>query len=353
MSEKTEQPTAKKLRDARKKGQVAKSKEVSSAFTISVALLVLFAMMPWIVDQLHDSFLLPTKFYTSEFEFSANVVAEEVIRIAISIIVPIIAAVVVAGVIGNLIQTGVLFTGTPIQPKLSNLNPGAAAKRIFGIKNLVEFLKSIVKIIFLSVLLILVIRDSLNELIKLPICGVSCIPLVLGRILWQISVYTIGAFVLIASADYVFQRWQFMNEQKMTKDEVKREYKESEGDPHIKGKRKQMAQEIAMAQTEEKVRNSAVVVTNPTHIAVALQYEHGETPLPIVAATGEGFRAHHIVRIAKKAGVPIMQNVPLARGLYSAGTVNQYIPAEFIEPIVEVLLWVRSLEEGDGEETDT
>ena len=134
-----------------------------------------------------------------------------------------------------------------------------------------------------------------------------------------------------------------MKEQKMTKDEVKREYKESEGDPHIKGKRKQLAQELAMADTEEKVKNASVVVTNPTHIAVALNYRENETPLPIVTAMGENLRARHIVNIAKKAGIPIMQNVPLARGLFETAQLNQYIPSEMIEPVVEVLIWLREL----------
>ena len=343
MSEKTEEPTPKKLRDARKKGQVPKSKEVPSALLIVVVLVMLFPMMPGIVEKLHHLILLPTKFYDSEFGFSANAMASEAFAISLQILVPIIATAVAVGIAGHAMQAGVLFTSKTIQPKLSNINPASAVKRIFGLKNLVEFLKSAFKIGFLTLLLFLVIRGALHELVRIPECGLTCIPSLIGHLIWRVTIYTAAAFLLVAAIDFFYQRWQFMKEQKMTKDEVKREYKESEGDPHIKGKRKQLAQELAMADTEERVKQASVVVTNPTHIAVALDYRENETPLPIVTAMGENLRAHHIVNIAKRAGIPIMQNVPLARGLYETAQLNQYIPAEMIEPVVEVLLWLREL----------
>ena len=347
MSEKTEDPTPKKLRDARKKGQVAKSKEIPSALLIVVIMVMLFPMMPGIVKKLHDMILLPTKFYGSEFSFSANAIVSDVLATALQILAPIIGTAVLVGMIGHIAQAGVLFTSQTIQPKLNNVNPASAVKRIFGMKNLVEFLKSAFKIGFLTLLLFLVIRDALDELVKIPHCGISCIPRLLGHLMWRITVYAAAAFLLVAAADYFYQRWQFMKEQRMTKDEVKREYKESEGDPHIKGKRKQLAQELAMADTEERVKKASVVVTNPTHIAVALDYRENVTPLPIVTAMGENIRARHIVNIANRAGIPIMQNVPLARGLYETAQLNQYIPAEMIEPVVEVLLWLRELKAGE------
>ena len=347
MSEKTEEPTPKKLRDARKKGQVAKSKEVPSACLITVLLVVLIAMMPGIVKKLHDLMLQPANFYTSEFGFSANAMASEAFAISLQILVPIVLTAVVVGIAGHLVQVGLLFTGETIKPKLSNINPASAVKRIFGLKNFVEFLKSAFKIGFLTLLLFIVIRDALSELVKIPECGVACIPSLIGQLIWRVVVYTAAAFLLVAAADYFYQRWQFMKEQKMTKDEVKREYKESEGDPHIKSKRKQLAQEIALADTEESVKKASVVVTNPTHIAVALDYREDETPLPIVTAMGENIRAHHIVNIAKRAGVPVMQNVPLAHGLFETAQLNQYIPSELIEPVVEVLLWLRELKEAE------
>ncbi|MEM6546623.1 MAG: type III secretion system export apparatus subunit SctU [Pseudomonadota bacterium] len=344
MNDKTEPPSQKKLRDARKKGQVVKSKEISSAAQLTVALAMLFAFMPHYVSEVQRMILLPSAFYEAEFGFAANAVMEDVTQIAFSIFAPIVIVVAVVGAVANLAQFGLLFSTESLKPKLSNLSPASGIKKIIALKNLIEFLKSTIKIVFLSLLIYLVIRDLVHEVVKIPHCGVQCIPSILGAIFIRIMIYTIAAFVIIAAADYLFQRMQFMKEQKMTKDEVKREYKESEGDPHIKGKRKQMAQEIAMSDTEEKVKNSKVVVTNPIHLAIALDYRKGETPLPIIRAMGADLQAKRIVQLAEKHGVPIMQNVPLAHGLFDTGDVGQYIPTDLMKEVAEVLRWVMQFE---------
>ncbi len=164
-------------------------------------------------------------------------------------------------------------------------------------------------------------------------------------------VYTVSAFVVVAAADFVFQKWQFMKDQKMSKEEIKKEYKESEGDPHIKGKRKQFAQELLQSNQEAGVRSSKVVVTNPTHLAIAIDYRHGETPLPIIRAMGQNLQAKRIVQIAEEEGIPIMQNMPLAHQLFETGKVNQYIPVDLMSDIAEVLRWVMDMER-EKEEAD-
>jgi len=345
MSDKTEPPTHKKLQDARKKGQVAKSKEVSSAALIAASFGVLFAFMPHFVGEIQRMILVPSRFYDAEFELAANAVLSEVLLTSLLVIAPILAIVVVVAIVSNMAQVGMLFTSEPLKPKLSNLNPGHGIKKMFGMKNLVEFLKSAFKIAFLALLLFIVIRAGLQDLVKVPHCGVTCIPTVLGSLLFQVMIYTVAAFVIIAAADFVYQKAHFMKEQRMSKEEVKKEYKEMEGDPHIKGKRKQFHQELLQSDTDQAVRSSKVVVTNPTHIAVALDYREGETPLPLITAMGKGLQAKRIVKIAQEAGIPIMQNVPVARGLVENGRLNQYIPADMIEAVAEVLIWVRELEE--------
>ena len=152
-------------------------------------------------------------------------------------------------------------------------------------------------------------------------------------------------FIVIAAADFVFQKFQHTKQLKMSKDEIKKEYKEMEGDPLIKGKRKQFHHELMSQQVASNVKRSSVVVTNPTRIAIALEYRQGETPLPIVRAKGEGFLAKRIIEIAQQEGIPIMENVPLARDLHEQSTVDQYIPVDLIEAVAEVLRWVKQLEE--------
>lgn len=345
MSEKTEQPTHKKLRDARKKGQVAKSKEVASAALIATVFAMLTAFMASYFGDLGDMIVAPTAYYTADFHLAANAVLTEVVVTGLKIVMPVVLTVAVVGAIAHMAQTGLLMSAQPIKPELKKLNPASGLKKIFALKNLVEFLKSAAKIAFLSVLLFLVIRGAIPQLVKIPHCGVSCIPPILASIFFDVMTYTVAAFVLIAAMDFVYQKWQFTKEQRMTKDEVKREYKESEGDPHIKGKRKQFHQELLQANQEAAVRRSKVVVTNPTHIAVALEYRQDETPLPIIAAMGQNLNAKRIVQIAEEEGIPIMQNVPLARGLYEDGQLGNYIPVDMIAEVAEVLRWVMELEQ--------
>lgn len=344
MNEKTEDPTPKKLRDARKKGQVAKSKEVSSAALLVTVFGLLIALMGNIIEELTHMIEAPASLYEAEFGLALDTMVQVVTRTMIAIVLPIVAAVAAVGVIANMAQFGFLMSADAIQPKLSKLNPASGVKKIISLNNLVEFLKSFVKIIFLAILLYLIIRNSIQDLVKIPYCGKECIPQMLTKLLINVIIYTVAAFVIIAFADYVYQLYSFKKQNKMTKDEVKREYKESEGDPHIKSHRKHLHQEMLMSDMDESVRKSKVVVTNPTHIAIALDYREGETPLPIIAAMGQNKIAERIKKIAEEEGIPIMQDVPLARGLYEEGDLNQYIPVDFIKPVAAVLRWVRDQE---------
>jgi type III secretion protein U len=262
MSDKTEPPTPKKLRDARKKGQVAKSKEVSSAALLTVSFGMLAALLPSYIKQVGTMILAPRDFYSAEFGLAANAVLQQVVYTSLLIFGPMVAVVAVIGIIANMAQFGLMFSAEALKPKLSNLNPGKGLKKILALKNLIEFLKSVIKIAFLSELIYLIVRNSIRQLIKIPHCGLACIVPVLSNLLFQMMIYTIAAFVVVAAADYVFQKWQFTKDQKMSKEEVKKEYKESEGDPHIKGKRKQFAHELLQSNMEAGVRKSKVVVTN-------------------------------------------------------------------------------------------
>lgn len=345
MSDKTEPPTTKKLRDARKKGQVAKSKEVSSAAVIIAVFGALVALFPTFVGEVQQMILLPTHFYNVEFGLAANAVLSQVAITSLLVTAPVIVVAAVIAIVANMAQVGMLFTAEPLKPKLSNLNPASGLKKMVSPKNLFEFLKSAVKIAFLSLLLFIVIRSSLQDLVKIPHCGLGCIPTVAGKLLFEIMIYTVAAFVIVAAADFVYQKAHFMKEMRMSKEEIKKEYKEMEGDPHIKGKRKQLHHELMQSDTDAAVRKSKVVVTNPTHIAVALDYQQGETPLPVIRAMGQNIQAKRIIKIAQEAGIPIMQNVPVARGLYENGKLNQYIPSDMIEAVAEIFRWVRELEE--------
>ncbi|MCG8651016.1 MAG: type III secretion system export apparatus subunit SctU [Pirellulales bacterium] len=343
--EKTEQPTPKKLRDARKKGQVAHSKDVSSTALIVGIFAVLFIGGAWTFENLQETVVVATENINEPFNEALLRVGKFTFHTAVIILLPILLVVLVFGVGVNMIQVGPLLAMESVKPNLNKLNPISKLKQIFSIKNAFEFIKSLLKIIFLGVLIFLVIRNAIPDLLQLPYADMDAVMRELGALLWQVAIITIIAFIVVAAADYFFQRWQFTKQLMMTKDEVKREYKEMEGDPTIKSKRKQLHQEMAMSETTERTRKASVLVTNPTHYSVAIYYKEGETKLPVLLAKGEGLLAKRMREIAAQEGIPIMENVPLARALYADGDMEQYIPSEFIEPVAEVLRWVRKLQE--------
>lgn len=342
--EKTEQPTSKKLRDARQKGQVAQSKDVSSTAMLIVLLAFLFIGGKWIYEKIQELVALPGTLVDQPFEEALGRLIDATIDVIMVITLPIAGIVIVFGVLVNYIQIGPLFVMEPLKPELKKLNPVEKAKQIFSMKNLIEFLKSSFKVVFLGILIYLVIRSEIPNLVELPYVGIQGAVTMLVQILFRLAMFTCAAYVIVAAFDLFFQRWQHNKQLMMTKDEVKREYKEMEGDPVIKGKRKQLHQEMAMSGAVDQAKKATVLVTNPTHRAIAIYYKEGDTKLPMIMAKGEGVLAKRMMEAAKEAGVPIMQNVPLATDLWEHGDVEQYIPVELIEPIAEVLRWVRELQ---------
>ncbi len=344
MSEKTEQPTPKKLRDARKKGQVASSKDVVSASLMISIIAFLWGLSGIFLHKFKELIILPSYFIGTDFEIALKEILDGILNLMISMLAPLVALVFIVAIMSHFFQFGLLFAPESIKPDLKKLNPAKGIKKIFSLKNLIEFLKSIIKIVTLSALLYLVIRNSLPELLQIPYCGLECIPLVLGELLKLLFINTALVFIVIAAADFIFQKLQHIKQLKMSKDEVKKEYKEMEGDPLIKSKRKQFHHELMSQQMTNNVKRSSVVVTNPTRIAIALEYREGETPLPIVRAKGEAFLAKRIIEIAQQEGIPIMENVPLARALHEQSSLDQYIPTDLIEAVAEVLRWVEQLD---------
>lgn len=346
MAEKTEQPTPKKLRDARKKGQVAQSKEVISAAVLIGIFGFLWSNLGHYVQSLQEVLEMPLGLYDMAFEDAIKKLFDLLLKEATLLVLPLFGVAVVMALLAGFAQVGVLLSLQSIKPDLKKLNPGQGIKKIFSIKNVIELVKSIIKIGFLGTLLYVVIKGGLRDLMKVPYCEIYCLTDVLTALLKQVVLYTSTAFIIIAAADYAFQRFQYIKQLKMSKDEIKQEYKEMEGDPEIKGKRRSLQQELAMGSgLEQKVKKSSVVVTNPTRRAIALYYNEGETPLPVVTAKGENLIAKRIIEIAQQQGIPIMENVPLAHDLMEQAEVDQYIPSDLIAAVAEVLRWVQELQQ--------
>jgi type III secretion protein U len=341
--EKTEQPTSKKLRDARRKGQVAKSKD----FTQTALVLALFGYLIGAGANLVRGFaqllLMPMDLIDKPFRDVLGTLLGQAVHDAVILMLPFLGIVLFVAIFAEALQVGVLFAFDAIKPSAKKLNPIDNAKNMFSKKSLVEFLKNVLKVAFLGALLWVVIRRELPELMTLPRAGIDGVGTAIVMLLREIIVQVALAYALVALADFLWQRHSYRKGLMMSKDEVKQEYKEAEGDAHVKGARKHFHQELLMSGGAQKVKQASVVVTNPTHIAVALFYEDDRTPLPMVLAMGADQVAQYMKAVAREAGVPVMENVPLARALYAKAEVDQYVPADLLEPVAHVLQLVREL----------
>lgn len=345
MTEKTELPTPQRIRRAREEGQVAHSKD----FTQTVLVLALFGWIlgnaEAIVRDLAEMILVPAGAIGMEFHLAVKIVAMQLLRAGLRLLAPVLAIVIGLGLIVELLQTGMLISFKALVPSGKKLDVVGNVKNIFSAKNLFEFLKSNLKIVLLSVVVYSVVRVSLRTIVTLPSGGLTAVAVGTAVLLKTMMLWVGLGYALLSIADFLWQRHQYIRQLKMTKDEVKQEFKEQEGDPHIKHRRKELHRELLEHGELQNVKRSSVVVTNPTHLAVALAYEKQITPLPLVIAMGEGDKANRIREIAQQHGIPVLQDIPLARALFGTGQLNQYIPSDLIEPVAQVLRVVRELKE--------
>jgi type III secretion protein U len=347
MGEKTEQPTSKKLEDARKQGQVAKSPD----FTQTVLICSLFGYIVFagtnIAKTLGALFVLPTQFIHQPFATALANIFPQLMTSAIELLMPFLLIVIVMAIAAEALQVGFYLAFEAAKPSMKKLNIIENAKNVFSKKNLIDFLKNCLKVTFLTVLIWILVRDAIGPLTTVPLGGIEAVGMATVALIERMLIFITIAYVVISGADFAWQRYHHIQELKMSKEEIMQEYKQMEGDPHIKSKRKHLAQEIAMGGQEHATKKANVVVTNPTHIAVAIRYDEEETPLPLIVAKGEGAMAERIVAAARAAGVPIMQNIPLARELHERGHLEQYIPSELIDAVAAVLIEVEALRSGD------
>ena len=351
--EKTELPTPKKLRDARQKGQVCSSKDIVS----TAILIVLFALLGWMGVALMDDATMLVAFVGGRLggdPFAPTRQAMGLTAFVIckhSFIFVLVAAVI--GIAANTAQIGFLFTLEPIIPKMEKLNPVEGAKKIFSMKNLFEFLKNVVKVCFLGYLLYKIIWASVPELLTMCYGTIDDVFPCLKLMLKRLAVYTAFGYIVIAVIDRLFQGRNFTKQMMMTKDEVKREYKEMEGSPEIKQAQRQFRDEILNGPDPVKAaKKSSVVITNPTHISVGIRFNSDEYPLPRICAMGTDKIAKIIRETALAEGIPIMEDKPLARALYAEGKLEDFIPDSLIEPVAEVLKWAKQLQDARKEEEE-
>ena len=341
--DKTEEPTAKKREEAAKKGQVGKSQEVSTAFVLLIAFFVIKAL--W--QQIYANIAQYTVYIFSHLNQTIDV--ETILNLFLGMVLvlirtafPVMLAVMVVGLAVNIAQSGWHFNTEKLEPKLGNLNPINGFGRFFSKRALVELVKSLLKIAIIGFFIYNYLKDEIFTMPQFIFYDLGTSLEKISNIIFGLVFQVIGVIMVLAFADLAYQKWQTTQDLKMTKQEVKDEFKQVEGDPQIKGKIRQKQRQMAMSRMMQEVPKADVIVTNPTHFAVALKYEKGMMATRVVAK-GADFVAQKIKSVGRENDVPLVENRPLARALYASAEVGDYVPRELYQSVAEVLAYVYRL----------
>lgn len=349
--EKTEPATAKKLKEARDDGQVSKSKELSAAVDLIVLFLVLKVFISYIGEKLLNIFpLLYNK--TADIVndsgggmslFTASSLINNVMGVILLILAPVFIIGVICCIIVNIFQVGWKVTTKPMKPKGSKINPLSGFKRIFSKDSLFELVKSIAKIVLIIYVAYLAIKDHQSEIFLLYEIPLLQVIILVGDIVINAGIRIGMVYLVVGFADWFYQKHKFNEDMKMTKQEVKDEYKNTEGNPEIKGRQKSKMREASQRRMMQDIPTADVVITNPTHLAVAIRYDAERNAAPMVVAKGEDFLAAKIREAAKEHNIEIVENKPLARMLYANVDIGAEVPPELYQAVAEVLAFVYSL----------
>lgn len=340
--QKTEKATPKKRQDSRKKGQVAKSMEVPSALVLLLGFLFLLLFASFLAPRLYSLYTAALHEYmlwdlTID---STMTIYGQLLWQGILILAPIFLTAVFAGIIGNFVQFGFLLSGDPLMMKFSKLNPIEGAKRIFSIRALVEFAKSSLKMIIIGAVVFFILWNNRSQLISLSFMPLESAFAYVAKLTVMIGL-TIGVLLLVLSIfDYMYQRYDYEKNLRMSKQDIKDELKKTEGDPLIKSRIREKQRSMAMQRMMQEVPSADVIITNPTHYAVALKYVAEQMEAPQIVAKGTDLLAKRIRDKGEQHDVPIMENKPLARALYEQTDIGDTVPPELFQAVAEVLAYV-------------
>jgi len=342
--ERTEQPTSKRRKDFREKGQVAQSREVNTAAMLTFSLGLWFFYAPIFWNNLSEV-LVDLLGVSASYEVtSASVInlAIHVLQQMGMLLLPIFLLALVIGFFASYLQIGLLFTAKPLQPDLAKLDPIKGAAKFISKRSAVDAFKSILKVALVGVVAYRVVLNEFDEALFLIDMDVSETIRYIGKVALQVLWKSCGILILLAAIDFWYTRWEMEQKMKMTKQEVKEENKESEGDPMVKGRIRSIQMQMARRRMMAEVPNADVIITNPTHLSIAISYKRGEMTAPVIIAKGADHLAMRIREIAKEHRVPMVENVPVARALYKVD-VGREIPEDMFKAVAEILAYVYSL----------
>ena len=340
--EKTEKATPKKRQETRKKGQVAKSMDLSGAFILLAGFSCLFVLGGFMKDRIVELFqdVLQNRL---TMDVTANNVLDYFSSIFLKLMVilaPLFISAIVIALVVNYMQVGFLFTGEPLKMKLEKIDPVKGFKNIFSMRSVVEFLKSIMKLTTIGVIVYTSLWGERDTIVMLSHVPLNDIMSFTGHLTLVLGLKIGVALCVLAALDYMYQRYEYEKSLRMSKQDIKDEFKKTEGDPLIKGKIRERQRRMALMRMMQEVPKADVVITNPTHFAIALKYDGGAMEAPEIVAKGQDYVALRIKQIAKEHGVITMENKPLARALYQRADIGDTVPADLFQAVAEVLAYV-------------
>ncbi|MBF5051200.1 Flagellar biosynthetic protein FlhB [Candidatus Clavichlamydia salmonicola] len=344
MGEKTEKATPKRLRDARKKGQVAKSQDFPSAVTFIVSMSLTFSLGSFFCGQLGS--FLGSILSSAPISHSSREIIKyfnDSLFLILYASMPVLLAVSIAGIIVGFLVVGPTFSFEVLKPDIKKFNPVENIKQKFKMKTIIELLKSIFKIFGAAWILYILLKNEFGTIIGTVNLEPLAIAQVFKSILYKATIYIGVFFIIVAIIDLFYQKYNFASELKMEKFEVKQEFKDTEGNPEIKGRRRQIAQEIAYEENIGQIKNASTIISNPKDIAVAIGYAPDKYKAPWIIAMGTERRAQLIIAEAQKYNIPVMRNVPLAHQLLDEGKELKFIPESTYEAIGEILIYIAAL----------
>ena len=341
--DKTEKPTPKKLQDARKKGDVSKSKDITATAGMLAILLLAAVALPVVAEQMAALVRASFEVMQEPFELAMPRLGRQAALTLLSVVGMVVLPVALVGALVEFIQAGPVMSTEKLKPKMENMNPAKGIKRMFSMDNLVELLKSILKTAVVGTIAWLVMKKVLPDLPLLAGGRPENVGSALWHTTWTLLAWAGGAFVLVSAADLAWQRFSYMKKMRMSMRDIRQEMKDAEGDPHLKGQRKQLQQEWAQQGANHAAADAHVLVVNPTHVAIAIAYDRETCPVPTVTAKGEDDDALAMRQAAQEAGVPVLRNIELARGPLAGAETGEIVPAELFDIIATVVLWAQDV----------
>jgi flagellar biosynthetic protein FlhB len=344
--EKTEPATPYRKQEARKKGQVAKSSDLNAAVIVMAIIVVLYSLRGYLAENItgYIQYIFSKEMSIAMSSSQFFNLYKLTLYLCLKIMAPLFGAVIIVGLLVNFMQVGMVVSFEGMQPKLSHINPIEGFKRIFSKRALFEFIKTLLKVFVIGLIVYDLVKKVFPQILTLSNMNLAASTDYLIKLIFRVSISAAATFLVIAILDFVYQKWEFGRSLRMSIDEVKKEMKQTEGDPLIKAQIRQKQRMMSMNRMMQSIPEATVVVTNPTHLAVVLKYDDKMMDAPQIVAKGAGYVAVKIKEKAAEYNIPIVEDKPLARSLFKSSEIGDFVPVDLYQAVAGIIAAIYSLQ---------